>query len=97
MRIAIGVQHRPRSKLGKHRRDRGPPENHRCVDPVFRSARFETQLVRLNAVRHQNTMTARKVIANKVAKNGMPLAISPRSARVGILPLLSLIEATCSV
>jgi hypothetical protein len=41
-------------------------------------------------------MTAIKAIANKVT-SGMPLAISLRSARVGILPLLFLIEVTCSV
>ena len=47
----------------------------------------------VDAVRHQNTMAARKAIAAKVAKNGMPFAISLRSVRV-FLPLLFLIEAT---
>jgi hypothetical protein len=40
-------------------------------------------------------MTAMAAKANKVTANGMPLAISLRSVRV-ILPLLFLIEATCS-
>ena len=60
----------------------------------FAANGVEIQLGRLDAVRHQNTMTAIVVIANKITATGMPLAISLRSARVSILPVFSLIEAT---
>src|SRR5262245_7783975 len=45
-------------------------------------------LITFCRVRHQNTMKAIQAKANKVTASGMPLAISMRSVRVGILPLL---------